>query len=85
MTAIFKAIGGGLSGLLFGGGTGAPKVENHVSAVTPPALTDPAAQNALAIQRAAAARAAGRQSTVATGPQGDTSPLPAKKTLLGGA
>lgn len=84
MTALFKAVGGGLGSLLFGGGTGAPRVENHVSAVTPPALTDPTVQNTLAVQRAAAARAAGRQSTVATGPQGDTSPLPAKKTLLGG-
>jgi len=85
MTAIFKAIGGGLGSLFFGGGTGAPRVENHVSAVTPPTVTDPAVQNQLAITRAAAARAAGRQSTLATGPQGDTSPLPTKKTLLGGS
>jgi hypothetical protein len=81
MTALFA----GLGKLLFGGGTGAPKVENHVSAITPPAPTDQAVQDTLAAQKALAARAAGRASTVATSPQGDTSALPAKKTLLGGA
>lgn len=77
MAFIFNALG-------LGGG-GAPKVANRVSAVTPPALQDPNQQAAQQSVRAAAARAMGRQSTVATGPQGDTSGLVTKKTTLGGS
>lgn len=79
MTALFS----GLANLLFGG-SGAPKVANHVSAVTPPALTDPSQQDAGLAARASAARAMGRASTVATSGQGDTSAPVTKKTVLGG-
>jgi hypothetical protein len=57
---------------------------NHVSAIAPPTALDPAVKNAATIARAAAAKAAGRTSTIATSPQGDTSPaLVTKKSLLG--
>lgn len=80
MTALFT----GLGKMLFGGGSGAPKVANHVSAVTPPALTDPSVRNASLAARAAAARQMGRASTVASSPQGDPSAPVTKKTVLGG-
>jgi hypothetical protein len=79
MSAIFS----GLTSFLFGG-SGAPKVTNHISAVTPPAMTDPSVNNAGLAARAAAARAMGRASTVATSGQGDTSAPITKKTVLGG-
>lgn len=79
MAAIFS----GLGKLLFGGG-GGTKVTNHVSAVTPPALTDPSVNNAGLAAQAAAARSMGRASTVATSGQGDTSAPITKKTVLGG-
>jgi hypothetical protein len=79
MAALFT----GLSKFLFGGGGGG-KVTNHVSAVTPPALTDPSVNDAGLAARAAAARAMGRASTVATSGQGDTSAPITKKTALGG-
>lgn len=79
MTAIFNGIGK----FLFGGG-GGTKVTNHISAVTPPALTDPSVNDAGLAARAAAARAMGRASTVASSGQGDASAPITKKTVLGG-
>lgn len=68
---------------LSGGST--PQITNHVSALTPPTQQDQTVDAAGAAARAAAARAMGRASTVATGGQGDTSSaLVSKKTLLGG-
>lgn len=58
---------------------------NHVTALTPPSMIDPAIQNAARAALVASAQAAGRASTVATSPQGDmTAALTSKKTLLGG-
>jgi hypothetical protein len=49
-----------------------------------PGYTDPAIQAAAALQNQSNAAAKGRASTIATGGQGDTSPLTTnKKTLLG--
>jgi hypothetical protein len=57
---------------------------NHVSALAPPTTLDPAVKQAAQIARVAAAKAAGRSSTIDTSPQGDPSPaLVTKKTLLG--
>jgi hypothetical protein len=73
-----------MSALFGGGGNKAVLPVNRVSAVTPPQSTDPAMQAAAAAARLAAAQAAGRGSTVASSPAGDTSPaLVSKKTLLG--
>lgn len=67
-------------GLLGGGATPV----NHVSALTPPSLTDPTSAGAMNQAALAAARTAGRASTIATSAQGDTSSaLVSKKTLLG--
>lgn len=79
MTAIISPLGS-----LLGLNGNAPKPVNHVSALTPPALTDQSAQSAALLAQQAAARTAGRASTIATSGQGDTSSaLVSKKTLLG--
>lgn len=66
---------------LFGGA----KAPAPVTYTPPPSQVDPSVQEAVLAQQTAAAQAAGRQSTILTSGQGDTStPVTGKKTLLGG-
>ena len=69
-------------GGLFGGG---PKIPTPAPVIPVPTLSSPSVLAAEQAQAAATAQAAGRASTLLTGPQGDTSTTAvAKKTLLGG-
>lgn len=58
---------------------------NHISALTPPTAVDQSVKDAATIARVAAAKAMGRNSTIATSGQGVSGlATVTKKTLLGG-